>query len=565
MDAQLNQEIVSALEAEGYSVEHGDAFLIRFPIGETSVTLELQNAAVFPYEIPLFRLTDECFEQFKGLPHVSPNGGICAFDLAEAVANPYNPVALFLEALNKNRRVLQDGKAALNAEDYFDEFTAYWTYDDYFAGVVYNLANLDDSPRELIAVPFNFIKHTYVIGEAIEDLKNYGSSDDSLDCLYAPFAKPLRFPFPSTKTEWERIFEANGILKHYRRFIRKHKGEPSIILISQPHGQGKVAAALLNNAGIFLAKEWMSELSSMSIYASHLLSGQEQRERLCSLSKIWNEHLKKNFTARLHVEDIRGVRLTSRGGIGNYCCISKAAIIGCGSLGSLLADALAKSGIEQLRLVDKDKLEPGNVARHLCGLRFIGKSKPDAIKEYLGENMPSCVCDAISEDAHNVLDESPEQYIGDESQALFLATGTLSIELHALRLFSEGIIDTPIISLWVEPYGLAGHALVFNKPQNLCPELFDESLRFKKTIVQNSDELSKRESGCISTYVPYSGSDAQIFVNTFLRVYFERMVDSDCNYHFSWFGNISAAHKYGATICEEAIQRVDYSHEVEKI
>ena len=64
-------------------------------------------------------------------------------------------------------------------------------------------------------------------------------------------------------------------------------------------------------------------------------------------------------------------------------------IIGCGSGGGGLALQLVMSGIRNLTLIDKDTLEPENVIRHICGRRFIGKKKVDAIEEVLLDRNPA--------------------------------------------------------------------------------------------------------------------------------------------------------------------------------
>ena len=57
------------------------------------------------------------------------------------------------------------------------------------------------------------------------------------------------------------------------------------------------------------------------------------------------------------------------------------AIIGVGAIGSFTADALARAGIGQLTLIDKDILKPGNTIRHLAGPRYVGLPKVEAVKQ----------------------------------------------------------------------------------------------------------------------------------------------------------------------------------------
>lgn len=57
-----------------------------------------------------------------------------------------------------------------------------------------------------------------------------------------------------------------------------------------------------------------------------------------------------------------------------------AVIIGCGSVGSLVALELARAGVENYVLCDADTLEYHNVCRHQCGIEDVGDLKVNALK-----------------------------------------------------------------------------------------------------------------------------------------------------------------------------------------
>ncbi|WBM81521.1 ThiF family adenylyltransferase [Cryobacterium breve] len=61
----------------------------------------------------------------------------------------------------------------------------------------------------------------------------------------------------------------------------------------------------------------------------------------------------------------------------------KVAIVGAGAVGSFVVDALVRSGVGQLTIVDGDRIMPGNLVRHLVGPDTIGMYKPTAIKTYI--------------------------------------------------------------------------------------------------------------------------------------------------------------------------------------
>jgi molybdopterin/thiamine biosynthesis adenylyltransferase len=64
-------------------------------------------------------------------------------------------------------------------------------------------------------------------------------------------------------------------------------------------------------------------------------------------------------------------------------------IAGCGSGGSQVALQLAMSGISKFALFDSDTLDPENVIRHACGLRYVGQQKVDALASVLLDRNPS--------------------------------------------------------------------------------------------------------------------------------------------------------------------------------
>lgn len=68
-----------------------------------------------------------------------------------------------------------------------------------------------------------------------------------------------------------------------------------------------------------------------------------------------------------------------------------AVIIGCGSIGSLVALELARAGVGRFFLVDSDIFSYHNICRHQCGIQDVGKFKTTALKERILQINPSAV------------------------------------------------------------------------------------------------------------------------------------------------------------------------------
>lgn len=63
-------------------------------------------------------------------------------------------------------------------------------------------------------------------------------------------------------------------------------------------------------------------------------------------------------------------------------------VIGLGTGGGTVAVELVKAGIGRIRLVDFDRLEVHNIARHVCGLSDIGRYKTRALRDLLLDTSP---------------------------------------------------------------------------------------------------------------------------------------------------------------------------------
>lgn len=72
------------------------------------------------------------------------------------------------------------------------------------------------------------------------------------------------------------------------------------------------------------------------------------------------------------------------------------AVVGIGGVGSWAAEALARSGVGQLTLIDMDHVAESNVNRQVHALtRTLGQSKVDAMRERIAQIHPGCAVHGI--------------------------------------------------------------------------------------------------------------------------------------------------------------------------
>lgn len=108
-------------------------------------------------------------------------------------------------------------------------------------------------------------------------------------------------------------------------------------------------------------------------------------------------------------------------------------IVGCGSVGSTIAENLVRCGVTKMTLWDFDKVEPHNIANQMFRQQDVGKLKVEALKDILTD---------INPDIADSVELKPDGWQGKlMSGYVFLAVD--SIELR--RKIVEQHMDSPYI------------------------------------------------------------------------------------------------------------------------
>ena len=77
---------------------------------------------------------------------------------------------------------------------------------------------------------------------------------------------------------------------------------------------------------------------------------------------------------------------------------ARVAVVGVGGVGSWTAEALARSGVARLVLIDLDNIAESNINRQVHALEStLGQAKVVALKERIAQIHPACVVEAIEE------------------------------------------------------------------------------------------------------------------------------------------------------------------------
>ena len=119
----------------------------------------------------------------------------------------------------------------------------------------------------------------------------------------------------------------------------------------------------------------------------------------------------------------------------------KALVVGLGAIGAPLAWQLARAGIGDLRCVDYDSVQIGNVPRWLYGMAMIGDSKASCVAANLQQHYPPLRAEAI-EYCVGAVDASPATYgrfmaALDEVDIVVDGTAEVSVNRHLEELARE--------------------------------------------------------------------------------------------------------------------------------
>ena len=169
---------------------------------------------------------------------------------------------------------------------------------------------------------------------------------------------------------------------------------------------------------------------------------------------------------------------------------SRVLIAGCGSGGGQVALQLAMSGVKHFTLVDRDEVEIENVIRHVCGLRYVGQKKTDALEDALKDRNPDIAVRKFQED---LLHWSQLEAEVRRSHVIVLATDNDPTRYRINELCVQN--QTPFVVGRVFTRGIGGEVFSFRPEEGGCLACLEgvlERTRFRDGV-REIDLLSEEE------------------------------------------------------------------------
>lgn len=502
------------------------------------VTIIIRLPFNFPDILPKVFVEREAFEIIYPIPHLDSQRVLCTYDENEVFPNADNPEGVIKEVIERARTILERGIKKLNQDDYADEFSAYWDLDtknDY-----YSIVSPGEKPESICLYKFkegSRVGGVFAMSRLhakiwLENFRKDCEEYKSLRALYLPLKNFFKPPFPKkNKDIYNRLKECDPkSLKVLLEFLGNIE-RPSYVLFSIPFQQGYFLGA------------WMHDKPKKYEFVG-------KRKKIITDVKGFRPgkaplqlELLKDFSqtpiARIGIIRTDMERLYDRGGNATLPLKgNKISLIGCGSIGSNLADKIVKMGGDNLYLLDHDQLSFDNIARHLCGASYVGEYKTKAIQNQLQKHYPHLKITTFEEDITSTLVEN--QFFLNDFDLNIVSIGSTAVELRLNHLLKQNIITKPLLFVWVEPYLAAGHALYIQPGKKGCFRcMFDEKMVYRDSVLRNPGQYTKREAGCQTSYVPYGALEIDAFLvelSRFIMKVAQNHVPE--NNAFTWTGNL---------------------------
>jgi hypothetical protein len=197
--------------------------------------------------------------------------------------------------------------------------------------------------------------------------------------------------------------------------------------------------------------------------------------------------------------------MRQRGGASTALGSRHVAVIGCGSVGSEVADALATSGVGFLTLVDPEALSEDNVFRHVLGRTHVTQAKVYGLKDELMAKYPGLQVLPIANGARTWLAQSDLKNV----DGIVFALGMPTLERDLAKHLRESGRDVPLVHTWLEPLDLGGHSVLVRSAGEGCLECIFRDDEGVSTLVPQTaflapgQKVSRSLTGCASFFVPY--------------------------------------------------------------
>ncbi len=521
--SQVYDDIEPYLEDNGFSIVENDSSGCEdIPkdgnLWEGSIDIKGEGLVIYLF-IPYF-FPDKLPKVYlkkspqNPIPHLDSKKFVCTFRESGLRYRAENYTILIDEVLKQAKKIISDGIEGINIDDFEEEFLDYWRQKSNVTFVSILSPSTQDGKVVVASVEFTSGVKYYVVGNEYDYIEQFYLKIDpncKIEFISFGWFSRLKYvptpPFPSNQFEYYKLLQLD---KRQQKKLKK-------LTPKGFHAPKFVFFSIKGND--FILAAWGAVFNS-----------------------------RKHFIRSYNVVRYDSDRIYGRIGKDNMeLKTKKVCIIGCGSIGSRVAIGLIEAGIEQLLIIDPEKLEMDNIARHLCGANSVGLYKVESVKKQVEQHFPASTIDAINKDVLEVLSEDTKDEIL-KCDLIISATGERTIERRLNIIASSEENFPPIIYTFTEAFGIASHAMYVNISLGGCYECaLGEKLDFKYVMADTGDRsIEQQDRGCQATFLPYSSEDTKMAASIAIRLSEQALTTNPTKtIHMLWAGNLEEIDRHG--------------------
>lgn len=500
--------IRSCIEKLGYAArltETGSKLMVEFVARGRTVTL----AHTFPDELlrlPKFYLVDD--HGFGKLAHVGTDengeyGEVCIADSASTAVNIDQPELAYRDTVEEHvqslTRLIED--PAYNLVEQLREFDAHWKI-------------LCDSapgkPSDL------FVAWRGETCEGLQVKPPRAESGSDLQtrpvALSGTYANDRRLDLVRASAGWgKRQVVGKAIAARLDDLEPAPAKQRDLLewyfkIVARVDGTGRRELRRLqrNSCRDYWLVFWAPIPDGETMFALHWRAPSKS-----SLPTSVDEAKAGGWTATPYrVRSLSRGSLVPRGG-GSLDLRSKSVLlVGCGSVGSDLALRLTSAGVGRLTVSDPDKFSEENLYRHTLSVRDIGWLKTEALAEEILRKHPW----AEVVPSHKSLQNFQDSSVLETFDLVIIAIGSPNAERVFAEYCTREEVRTPVISCWLEGYGIGGHAIIAIPETIGCwhcayvnPRTLTRGLASNLNFLEPDQVVMRNHGGCGTQFLPYSG------------------------------------------------------------
>jgi hypothetical protein len=216
-------------------------------------------------------------------------------------------------------------------------------------------------------------------------------------------------------------------------------------------------------------------------------------------------------------------------------------IVGCGSLGGLVARALAAGGVGRLSLVDPDYLSTANLGRHVLSAQHLGEAKAKALAYEIISHNPNTRVDAFPVDVARyslpVGTDLPDLVIG--------TTGNWPAENWLIHWHSSGQVRHLQLT-WTERHALAGHTILATSREDSLASLYDADGWFLRQATSWNGQTYALP-GCEGSHQPGTFNRIQRIASLAVEQTIGFLTGAATSEHRAWLGDSATLEKLGGS------------------